>query len=111
VEDGPSIVLSRFRHRTPSSRAEGVVLSATAALATAPVDPNQPRDPESQTGSGFTSRGAVLASTGSGLFGLVRTIGGVCGFIVKTTVDSVLVLTRLKHLPPTGNPVWWWRVR
>lgn len=31
--------------------------------------------------------------------------------MVGALVDSVLVIARLKVLPPTGDPVWYWRLR
>lgn len=31
--------------------------------------------------------------------------------MVGALIDSVLVIARLKVLPPTGNPVWYWRLR
>lgn len=31
--------------------------------------------------------------------------------MVGALIDSVLMLARLKVLPPTGDPVWRWRLR
>lgn len=52
-----------------------------------------------------------MAAPTEGLFGLVRVVAGVYVFMVRATADSLLVLARLKYLPPTGDPVWRWRRR
>lgn len=31
--------------------------------------------------------------------------------MVGSLIDSVLVIARLKVLPPVGDPVWRWRLR
>jgi len=38
-------------------------------------------------------------------------IGRIYALMIRLTVDSILVLARLKVLPPTGDAVWRWRIR